>query len=63
MPEVAQFEPYPALYGGSDGLEFYRLAAETAEHSKPGAILAVEHAMIREQPSKKYLPTHRLLGT
>lgn len=45
MPEVAQFEPYPALYGGSDGLEFYRrLAAETAEHSKPGAILAVEHA-------------------
>lgn len=45
MPEVAHFEPYQALYGGSDGLDFYRrLAVEAAEHSRPGAILAVEHA-------------------
>ncbi len=42
-PEVAQHDPAAALYGGEDGLEFYRLlAAEAPGRLVPGGILAVE---------------------
>ncbi len=45
MPEVGHYEPESALYGGKDGLDFYRrLAREAAEHLSPCGILAVEHA-------------------
>ena len=37
------FEPALALYGGEDGLDFYRrLAAEWAAHVRPGGLLLME---------------------
>ena len=37
------YEPALALYGGPDGLDFYRrLAAEWAEHVRPGGLLLME---------------------
>lgn len=37
------FEPSLALYGGEDGLDFYRrLAAEWADHVRPGGLLLLE---------------------
>jgi len=42
-PEVARHDPAPALYGGEDGLDFYRLLAEQAPtRLVEGGILAVE---------------------
>ncbi len=42
-PEVARHDPAAALYGGEDGLEFYRLlATEAPKRLVPGGILAVE---------------------
>lgn len=54
MPEVALFEPQMALYGGNDGLDFYRrLAAEAADYLFPGGILALEHAYDQRERIKK----------
>lgn len=42
-PEVRCGEPYAALDGGADGLDFYRMiAAKAAEHLKPGGLLVLE---------------------
>ncbi len=42
-PEVRCGEPYAALDGGTDGLDFYRMiAAKAAEHLKPGGLLVLE---------------------
>lgn len=42
-PEVTDYDPPEALYGGDDGLEFYRrLAAEAPGRLVPGGLLAVE---------------------
>ena len=42
-PEVALWEPAGALYGGADGLDFYRrITAEAPEHLLPGGFLIME---------------------
>jgi len=42
-PEVAEHDPPAALFGGDDGLDFYRqLAAEAPARLAPGGLLAVE---------------------
>jgi release factor glutamine methyltransferase len=42
-PEVADYDPPEALFGGEDGLEFYRrLVAEAPARLVPGGILALE---------------------
>jgi release factor glutamine methyltransferase len=41
--EVSEFEPHLALYGGVDGLDFYRrIAAQAERHLTPGGILLLE---------------------
>ena len=43
QPEVRDYEPRPALDGGADGLEFYRLIIPAApEHLTPGGWLLLE---------------------
>lgn len=43
---VKNFEPYLALYGGRDGLDFYRSIAENYSKAlKPGGFLALEFGM------------------
>ena len=43
---VKNFEPYLALYGGRDGLDFYRsIAANYSKALKPGGFLALEFGM------------------
>ena len=43
---VAEFEPHMALYGGEDGLDFYRAIAENYTPAlKPGGYLALEFGM------------------
>ncbi len=42
-PSVKDFEPHMALYGGEDGLDFYRAIAQNAKSAlKPGGLLCFE---------------------
>ncbi len=43
QPEVRLFEPYIALYGGEDGLDFIRrIVADAPDYLKPGGVLMLE---------------------
>ena len=43
MPEVRDHEPFCALDGGADGLQFYRrILAEAPAHMRRGAVLLFE---------------------
>lgn len=44
-PEVARYDPAPALYGGPDGLAAYRaLLPQVARLLRPGGLAALEHS-------------------
>jgi len=44
-PEVAQYDPPRALYGGHDGLDVVRgIAVASAVLLRPGGVLVVEHS-------------------
>jgi len=54
--EVALWEPAGALYGGPDGLHFYRrIAAEAHEHLAPGGFLIMEMGWGQAAAIKKLL--------
>ena len=43
-PEVGEYDPATALWGGEDGLDAVRVVEETARRLlRPGGLLAVEH--------------------
>ncbi len=43
-PAIADYEPELALYGGDDGLDFYkRILKQVRSHLNPGAFVAFEH--------------------
>ena len=53
-PEVRDHEPHAALYGGADGLDFYRrLAREAAAFLRPGGRMMVELGQGQEAAVKK----------
>ncbi len=55
-PEVRCGEPYAALDGGEDGLDFYRIIARrAAEHLRPGGFLFLESGFDEAQAIQKLL--------
>ncbi len=58
QPEVRDFEPQPALDGGKDGLDFYRLIIPAApEHLNPGGWLLFEVGTEEAEPVQKLFET------
>lgn len=62
---VVDFEPHVALFGGEDGLKFYRMIFENAHKIiKEKAILAFEMGYNQkeamEEEARKYFPTDRM---
>lgn len=62
---VVDFEPHVALFGGEDGLKFYRMIFENAHKViKEKAILAFEMGYNQkeamEEEARKYFPTDRM---
>ena len=56
------FEPSLALYGGADGLDFYRrLAAEWEKHVTPGGLLLMEIGASQGEAVKGLFPNARIL--
>ncbi len=56
------FEPALALYGGEDGLHFYRrLAAEWAKHVSPGGLLLMEIGHAQGAAVKALFPNAKIL--
>ncbi len=57
-----RFEPALALYGGEDGLDFYRrLAAEWAAHVAPGGLLLMEIGANQGEAVRALFPGARIL--
>ena len=53
-PEVGAYEPRTALYGGRDGLTFYRtILREADKHLRPGGLLAFEIGYRQARAVKK----------
>jgi len=50
---VVNFEPSTALYGGEDGLEFYRALSEMHKNLKKGGYVAVEIGINQDKKVKK----------
>ena len=43
-PEVGEYDPATALWGGDDGMDAVRVVAQTAHRLlRPGGLVAVEH--------------------
>ena len=58
MPEV-QREPKLALYGGEDGLDFYRrLAKDAAKHLRPGGCILLEIGYRQKEAVEALLQKH-----
>ena len=56
------FEPALALFGGEDGLDFYRrLAAEWKEHVAPGGLLLMEIGASQGEAVRKLFPGAKII--
>ncbi len=65
-PSIKDFEPHIALYGGEDGLDYYRAIIKQAEHYLNNTyIIAFEHAYDKAKAikklAKKYLKGVRII--
>ena len=59
QPSVRDYEPHMALYGGEDGLDFYRaIVIHYADAIKPGGYLCFEFGMNQENDVCQILQTH-----
>lgn len=63
-PGVREFEPAPALFAGSDGLDAYRALGPQLSHLlNPGGLVAVEIAFDQAGPAMRLLARNGLTGT
>ncbi len=59
QPSVRDYEPHMALYGGEDGLDFYRaIAVNYADAVKPGGFVCFEFGMGQETGVCEILQAH-----
>lgn len=59
MPEVAEHEPHLALFGGEDGLDFYRkITGQAAEFLEPGGSLMFEIGCHQAEDVERILREH-----
>ena len=59
QPSVRDYEPHMALYGGEDGLDFYRAIVENYEDAvKPNGFLCFEFGMGQENGVCEILQSH-----
>ncbi len=56
MPMVKDHEPHVALFGGTNGMDFYQTLLEEAnQHLNPKAMMAFEHAYDKAKAMKKLI--------
>src|SRR5207249_10929667 len=59
-PEVRDHDPRLALDGGADGLDFYRrLAAEAANHLRPGGRMMLESGDVQSEQICRIFVQHK----
>jgi release factor glutamine methyltransferase len=59
-PEVAQYDPARALWGGSDGLDVVRgISAVAARLLRPGGLVLIEHADVQGESIPAHLASQR----
>jgi release factor glutamine methyltransferase len=58
-PEVQNYDPRLALYGGEDGLDLIRVIAEAASRAlRPGGVVMLEHSNLQGAAVREVLESH-----
>jgi release factor glutamine methyltransferase len=58
-PEVQNYDPRLALYGGEDGLDLIRVIAEAASRAlRPGGVVMLEHSNLQGAAVRDVLESH-----
>ena len=61
MPEVSRSEPFSALDGGQDGLDFYRrLSRETGRYLSDNGVLLIEIGASQEEEVVRLFGSRRM---